>query len=233
VRTWPLIAAIGGAIVGVATVLGTVAAFGVTWGELEDALWPALVVAALAIGLAAAVVAIVVQRRGRSEADQRRLDRLLSVLNRKSIRAIEFQDFHGSWPAMTINPVTVFVREGVDKEEHFDDRRLESKRARLQEAAEAFVDAEGNNGWPSDFGRSMRDAGYTGGQVEGRPDLQTIVVPRWKAIFAARNDFLDAFDALVETAKARRYDLDALARERHPKVVTLDDIVNADYTRDP
>lgn len=132
---WKAVGSACGVLVGIATVLQTVGTFGVSWDELQDAAWPDGTVAILLAAVAVLTVGLLLERRRAqmgslagiaaepvlrpSEADQRRLNALLSMLSRTSIRQIERTDFHSSWRAITINPVRIYVQELTDIEHHF------------------------------------------------------------------------------------------------------------------
>jgi hypothetical protein len=209
----------------VSAIVGIAGWTGVTWSDFKDALWPAVVVA----GLALIVVLLVGDRiyhhlrtprvAPPSERDQQRLDEILSILQRPKVNFIESHDFHGSWPSAVMDPIHVYLIEANELEDRFADEELEAKRKTLAASARSFEDAEGHNGFPTRHQRGWRDAGWTEGEVEGMPERQALVYPRWDAIFEARNVFLDAFNDFLTTADERGYDLGALSGETHPKMV--------------
>jgi hypothetical protein len=185
---------------------------------LAGAIWPVGVVAAESLALAAALGWIYVSQRAAriSEADQKLLDELLNLLSRLSIQRIEEHDFAQPWPRSIMFPVRVFLEEYGDVEHQFDDKVLETTRARLYQVAKIFVDQEGVNAVVHQGDMSQRYVGLTGGEVEGNEELLETFEAKYLAIVGSSRDFLSAHTAFVALAKKRGYDLTALADEGTP-----------------
>lgn len=92
------------AIVGLASILQVFGAYGVTGDELEDALWPGIVVGALAICLLILLDGLIAEQRrasageplndGPSDEDQQQFDTLLGIV---SSSATLLPDRHFGW----------------------------------------------------------------------------------------------------------------------------------------
>lgn len=197
--------------------------------HVRDAIWPVGVVAALVLMLLLAVgyvISLKLRERARGPAseDQELLDELLHVLHRSAIRRIEDQDFYDSWPSVTSSAAIVFVEGYGDHEHSFRDPALEAARADLYEKAKMFMHVEALRGFVSRHNRGWRDAGYTPGEAEGIPEREKLIEGRSEEISAAAQAFTQAHDQLVRAARDRGYRVDALSRDKHPRVQQLDDI---------
>jgi hypothetical protein len=241
VSYWKLVGIAFTAVVGVATVLQTIGTFGASWHDVVEAVWPGVVVGALGVAVIVLGIGLVLERPRvitrpggpptaevpkRSDADQDRIDDLLTLLSRPSIRLIEDQDFAASWPAKTIHPVSILCEEMDDLEHQFDDGELERARAKLTQKARVFRHAEAMNGFPSRHNRGFRDPGWSGGEVEGVPEREKLFDQRHEAMFAARTEFLEAFEAFVTIARTKGFSIDAIKLDRHPRVLQFDAITN-------
>jgi hypothetical protein len=184
------------------------------------AVWPVGVVVAETIGLALfAWIAISRFRTPRREADQRRLDEVLGLLSRPSMRRIARADFTRTWPSFYTYPASLFSAHFNEVENRFEDRGLERRRVALHHAAYEFVTQEGRNAVDCDHpahGVPVREAGGGAASEESVRSLSD-------AIFRASRDVLAAHSDLVESAKNKGYDLSALAGEAglHPQVKGL------------
>jgi hypothetical protein len=216
--------AVVGAITFTSAVLGIPAAL-VQLGVIEH-IWPAGVVAALTIGLLLAAIYIVASRRATRVdlADQALLDDLLHVLCRKAMRLIAQQDFYATWPAISIHPIKVFVLEYEEVEHQFRDPELEASRAELYARAVSFIQVEAHEGYPDQYDRRRRNAGYTPTEAEGLPEREELIEQRHQAILTTAEGFDAAHRAFVLIAKRRGYNIDALSRDRHPRVQEWDQI---------
>lgn len=155
-------------------------------------------------------------------ADQQQLDELLGLVTRTSIKNLQAQDFHSSWPSKVTTPFK-FLAWDYDEVEHaFDDPELEAERQRLMQATHDFLHKEAMNGYPSRHVPYLRDAGYTAGEAEGLPERERLIAPRQQAIFEAAITLAKVYDDLVRTAKGKGYNLDAMKVELHPKVEEFD-----------
>jgi hypothetical protein len=185
---------------------------------LAGAIWPVGLVAAESIALVAALGWIYFSRRAvsRSQADQKLLDELLSLLSRPSLQRIEENDFAEAWRRSIMYPVLVFVEEYGDVEYQFDDNYLEARRTDLYNAARSFLHEEAINAVALHGDISQRYVGLTGGEVEGNEELLEKFEAKHLAIFGPSRDFLSAHTELVVLAKKRRYDVTALAGKGAP-----------------
>lgn len=151
-------------------------------------------------------------------ADQRQLDALLGLVTRQSIRRIREQDFASPWPDRITTPLQLLVNEYDEVEHQFEDEGLETARQRLMQAANQFLYIEAMNGFVNRHARGMRDAGYTPTEADGIPDREQLLERRRSILWPAANDVVEVYDALVATAKARGYSIEALNSDDHPRV---------------
>lgn len=204
--------AAGAFIVGLATVLGTLAAFGVRASDLADVMWPAGVVILLSLALVVVSAAWYVEQRqhGVSPEDQRLLDRILELMPRSWVRQLGLQDFGVSWHDDLTYPPTAFWHDFADVEHRFTDSKLEAARAALHDAAGEFIEAEAMNAFGHERREDRRNVGWTSGEVEGMPDEYRIFEKRRRTILGAARTLIAAHDQLVEIAKRRGFDVSAL-----------------------
>lgn len=208
--------AAGGFVVGLATVLGTLAAFGVSAAELVDAIWPVGIVVLLSVALVVVSGAWFAHERrskGVLPEDQRLLDGILHVLSRPRMRELQAHDFGVSWPEDLAYPATAFWHEFDDVEHRFVDRKLEHARADLYEAAGEFTDDEAMNGWTHKTRDDRRNVGWSSGEVEGLPEEYRIFEQRRRTILRSAQAFIAAHARFVEVAKQRGFDVSALTGE--------------------
>lgn len=204
--------AAGAFIVGLATVLGTLAAFGVRASDLADVMWPAGVVILLSLALGVVSAAWYVEQRqhGVSPEDQRLLDHILEVLPRSWMQQLSAHDFGTSWHQDLSYPPTKFWFDFAEVEHRFNDPKLERARKALHEAAGEFIDAEAMNAWDHETQDERRNVGWTSGEIEGMPDKHRIFEERRRTILGAAQAVIAAHDQLVEIAKRRGFDISAL-----------------------
>jgi hypothetical protein len=236
-------AGIGGALlVGLANVVGALPWFGLTWPEFRGAIWPAVVAAVLGMLLVVGLIYAIAKARAKptspaeldrsvDPSDQRRLDQLFHVLNRDAIRRIKWEDFYIAWPATIMHPVVVYVQELTDVEHTFDDPVLEKLGDDLTSKAATFAHEEA---WTSvDHPRldARRYVGVSQGEADGDPEMLKRLREGAEKILGAATEFTTAHDDLVKAAKDRGYNLDALGRDRHPRVRDLDEIYEPEQRR--
>lgn len=101
-------------------------------------------------------------------------------------------------PERVTTPFKFLVWDYNEVEHAFKDPDLEAERLRLVQAANDFLYKEAINGFTNRHISLMRDAGYTAGE-----------------------------DDLVQTAKDKGYDLDAMRADVHPAVAELDQRIEA------
>lgn len=154
--------------------------------------------------------------------DQAQLDELLGLITRTSIKRLQAQDFHSSWPEKVVTPFQFFAWDYDEVENTFRDPELEAERQRLVQAANDFLHKEAMNGFPSRHVPHLRDAGYTPGEAEGLPERERLIAPRQRAIFEAAITLAEIYNDFVRTAKKKGYNLDAMKAEVHPKVAEHD-----------
>jgi hypothetical protein len=216
-------AAVSATLTTLAAAIAVFEPLSITADDLLDVLWPVGLVVLLALLTAAAGLYILHLRREIDPDDQRSLDELLHVLNRNAIREIDSYDFYDAWPITLLHPVEVFVREFGDVEHEFTDPVMEEKRADLYAKAVALLGAQTGNAWRSKYNPMHNNPGMSIGEAEFDPEKMKLLEERAEAIRAKAFPFLDAHKALVQTARNRGYNLDALGRDRHPRVRDLDE----------
>lgn len=160
---------------------------------------------------------------GPTASDQALLDELLGLVTRGSIKNIQVQDFSGPWPGRVMTPVKFLAYDHNEVEHRFMDVDLEEGRQRLMQAANHFLHQEALNGFVNRYVDGMRDAGYTPAEAEGYPDREKLLDRRQEVILSAANEFREAYDDFVMTAKSKGYQLDAMKSSAHPKVTEHDD----------
>lgn len=159
---------------------------------------------------------------GPNPADQAQLDELLGLITRTSIKRLQAQDFHSSWPAKVTTPFNFLAWDYDEVEYTFKDPELEAERQRLVQAANDFLHKEAMNGFPSRYVPYLRDTGYTPGEAEGLPERERLIAPRQQTILEAANTLAEVYDEFVHTAKEKGYSLGAMKAEVHPKVAEHD-----------
>jgi hypothetical protein len=210
--------AIAGSVVGIAT---APASF---WRSL----YPAPVIALLTAALLGSWIYIWLEQRKPSEADQLRLDRLLSALPREAIRRIASEDYMAAWRERSIYPVTKYVHELEGPEEHFDSKAMESCRLRLYTAADKFTWAEAKKGYAHELARGFRNTGWSDGELENDQGKLAKAEERGGAIRSAAAEFLAAHDALLASARRRGLNLDAISSEAPYPAWEDDDRMSSD-----
>jgi hypothetical protein len=184
---------------------------------------PLLVLLAAALALAIGQVARLRRTPRISQRDQDQLDRVLRVLPRQALRALNHTSFIGAWSHSTTWPFYVYQRDHGEVEDRFDDPRLEAIRAELYGACAAFAQAVGHEGVPD--ARGPEDQ-FTVWIVEMRsrdPDrAYALAQESAGTLEAAAKVVEDAHACLITTAQRCRYDLSTLGGEpprlpwRHP-----------------
>ena len=116
-------------------------------------------------------------------------------------------------------------------EHSFHDSVLEPLRDDLFSKAAKFVHAEAWNGVQHPRNEARRYCGITQGDAEVDPEKAKLLYEKALAIHVAATDFFTAHTDLVQAAKDRGYNLDALRRDRHPRVRHLDAIYEPQHHR--
>jgi hypothetical protein len=149
--------------------------------------------------------------------DQHRLDGLLGLLTRPSMRLIAGQDFLTPWPERIATPLSYLVHEYDEVEHRFTDQVLEQHRQRLLQAAHHFLHQEALNGFSSRV-PGRRDGGWTPSDAEGDDLREAVLESRGKVLLCAAHDLLDAYDSLISLAADLGYSLETMSPARHPNV---------------
>jgi hypothetical protein len=212
--------------------LGVVASL-ITIGSASTHFWASLYPFPTVVGLAVLVSAAYTQlwlaKRKPSDADQQRLNRLLSALPREAIRGLASEDFSMPWRERNVYPVAWFVNELEGPEEHFSARRLERCRQRLYDAGSRFLHQEAYEGFAHESMNGFRNIGWSTGELEGASlDVLNRAEARSRAIRAAAADLLDAHERLVSVASKLGLCLDALASDA-PRPPWQDDEVHESF----
>jgi hypothetical protein len=152
-----------------------------------------------------------VARRKPTQADQQRLDRLLSALPREAIRRFEAEDFASPWRERSVFPVTWYVHELAGAEEHFDSKAMEKRRRCLYATADRFIWAEAKRGFAHEQRNGFRNTGFSLGEIEGDDKKLTIAEERGEILRSTAAEFLKAYDDLVVTARRCQLKLDAIS----------------------
>jgi len=201
-----------GAVGSVASVIGTIVAVAVIPG-LGAWLYPLPLIVVLVLALVTSWMFFLISRRGPGQADQERLNRLLSTLPRQAIRRVREEDFSSAWDDDLTYPVTKYLYEHESVEDRFDNRALERRRKHLYEVADKFVHAEGANGFSHRTAHGSRYTGWAGMELEEDSEKCKTAEKRRVAIRSPAVEFVKAHDDLVSAAKHRRFKLEALAHE--------------------
>lgn len=215
------------------TYLALAAAWGLSWCEFLDALWPVGVI--VLVGLLVAYLAVrAVVRRARTprapaaedrpapegpDDDQRLVDDTLALLNRRAVRMIDDYDFAEPWLRRIMYPVMIYMHEMGDFEHRFNNDKLETARVRLRETGEAFLSAEASNGWAFPRDTRYRYVGLVGGEVEGDPEKEARFDQRSTTIHDAARAFTQAHENFLKTVREQRFSFEAVRSEYpHPRV---------------
>lgn len=150
----------------VAAVIAIVAARKTVWSWL----YPLPLIVLLAAGLAASWAWVWIERRRPSNADQLRLNRLLSALPREAIRRLEGEDFVAAWRERSVYPFVYYVHELDGPEERFDSKAIERCRERLYATAKSFIWAEAMKGFHHHLASGFRNTGWSQGELEEDDD---------------------------------------------------------------
>jgi hypothetical protein len=199
----------GAALGAVASVIAIVAVRKALWSWL----YPLPLIVLLAVALIASCVYIWIERRRPSEADQLRLNRLLSALPREAIRRLEGEDFVAAWRERSVYPLVYYVHELDGPEEHFDSKAMERCRERLYAAAKSFIWAEAMKGFHHQLATGFRNTGWSQGELEDDDDKLAKAEARGHELRSAAADVLAAHGHLLAVARRRHYDLAAISSD--------------------
>lgn len=210
-KLWGAVAVVG-VLLGIAS--GVVQLGWIGGNSLTDAIWPYGVLVCSILANVVALVFIAESRRKVSPEDQELLDELLHIVNRQSVDLMEQQDCWAQWPSRTAVPISVLL-EISGSENKFRNKKLEKLRAKLFESAAKYSNAEAMNGFPSRFGDSWRNAGYTPGEAEGMPEREEVIAGHRKPIVEAQREYLEVHKEFVDGARSKGFSVSALKREHH------------------
>jgi hypothetical protein len=202
---------VAGALV---TALGVVASL-IAVVAARDAIWawlyPVPLIAVLTTALGATWIYVGLERRKPSDADQRRLDRLLGALPREAVRRLEGEDFAAPWRERSVYPFTYYLHELDGPEEQFSAKAMERHRNRLYVAVDKFLWAEAKKGFAHEQARGFRNTGWSLGELEGDDDKLALAEERSREIRSAAAAVISAHRALLKLASSRGYSLAAIA----------------------
>jgi hypothetical protein len=179
----------------------------------REALWswlyPLSLIVLLTAGLVASWAYVWIERRRPSDADQLRLDRLLSALPREAIRRLEGEDFVAAWRERSVYPLVYYVHELDGPEERFDSKAMERCRERLYATAKSFIWTEAMKGFNHQLAIGFRNTGWSQGELEEDGDKLAKAEARGHELRSLATDVFTAHGELLAVARRRHYDLTA------------------------
>jgi len=211
--TSPVMQKVGRALIGTIGVLGSLIAIVSAPSAIWDWLYPVPLIAVLLAALVGSWIYIWAAQRKPSQADQQRLDRLLSALPREAIRRFEGEDFATPWRERSVFPVTWYVQELDGVEEHFDSKAMEKRRRRLYAAADRFMWEEAKKGFVHEQRSGFRNTGFSLGEIEGDDKKLAMAEERGEILRSAAAEFLKTYDDLLATARRYQLKLDAMSSD--------------------
>lgn len=162
--------------------------------------------------------------------DQRRVNELLGLLTRSSMRLIAEQSFYAPWPDRITTPLDFLVQERDEAEHRFADPLLEERRRELIDAAVAFREVEALNGFES-YVPERRDGGWTPAQAEGHPDREKTLARRSLKLTSAAEAVTGRYDDLVTAIDEAGYSIEAMTGAVHHDVARFDREVHSSSRR--
>ena len=88
---------------------------------------------------------------------------------------------------------------------------MERRRASLYAAADRFIWAEAKNGFVHQHRENLRNTGWLMGDLEGNDRAQAVADERARTIRAAAHETIKAYEDLLDAARRRKLNLDAIA----------------------
>lgn len=185
----------------------------VAWGGAALAIpgfaewfYPGPLIAVLVAALVGSWTWTVVRLGRPTPADQRRLDRILSVATREAITALDNEDFTIAWKDEVVGGLRPIL--DMDRvEDRFEPGRLEACRSRFVWAVAALIDVESTNAWPHERQDHLRYVGVSSGEAEGGGEPYRRLDWRARLIHDAAGVVVRAYDDLIRQARADGFEL--------------------------
>jgi hypothetical protein len=175
--------------------------------------WPEPAVLLLVVVVLAESAYLLVTRRAPpapASHDQDNIHELLRMFPRETVNEWRDTDLLGGWPYWITDDLGALARRD-EIEDRFIDPAIEQRRARLHDAARRLALLDAELGVPARLNGEWRDVGYSAGQLDSMMGTEegTRASQHARNLEAAAEAMAEAYEALVDLARTRGYDVSA------------------------